>query len=1009
VVAEILVVINNIFNGTSQTSTSTFYSLVYGTSMSSTGEFTFENNHFNDGSYALYLYAASSAMNPKLTVSNNVFDGFSYSGIWGGYVDTFIVENNEFTNGNQGGITYGLRNYCSGTAPSTLTSVQNNKMTLNTTGSMYGMYLYYVAGSASGDSRVVNNMISNSATTGTGTRYGMYIYTPGNLNVWHNSISILDGSATAGRAMYISASSGSLSYTPGNVNFQNNLISNTGGGYAIEVTSAAALYFNSLDYNVYNGTNSTPMRWGSGSLDFTGWQQSTGNDANGAFGDPLFLGPDDLHLSGTIANDVGISTLGIIADIDGDARPMAPSTMVDIGADEYTPPACVQPSDLTAANATINSADLGWTSNGTETQWTIEIVQSGGTPTGSGTLVTTNPYTATGLNGGTNYDFYVRADCSGGSSTFAGPFAFGTACSFYTAPWFEDFTTTEDPLCWSQSATSGGPWVYTGNPGYTASGTLDHTNGSTNNYAWIDHSGTDVDVSLITPLVDVSALTIPEVRFWVWSHATSTVPDPMNPTFVEAFDGTNWQILGAVQRDFGPNWKEFNFVIPKSMTFGSNLVQIRFRAESGGHGSDFGNDILLDDVSIVEGPSCPQPYNLSMLAGGDINSVVVGWDTGWAETEWKLEYGPVGFTPGSGTAVITANKPDTITGMTPFSFFDVYLYAICSPGDTSLATGPVKVNTYAQGLYLESDEECGPGFIDISGTGTKLQLGDDDEAGYLLPFDWIVEGQGVDRITVGNNGGVVLNTVSAAIATTMNSGNGFYPFIQDLDDNISGTPVDGVFWEVIGTAPNRQYVILWKDRTRYPGTSNTDPCTFEMIFEEATGEVYYVYPDVDFSNVNYDFGKDAEIGYRGNQDVNISINDNAYLQENSCVHLYYKDCPKPTNLINAYVTSDEAAFQWTAGISNETNWMIKYGPTGFDPATQGTTLTSTIASIQLTALDQLTEYDICIYALCASGDNSLSVCGAFTTLPFCSDVTGVGANSEVDSIISDWSWTQSSV
>jgi len=97
---------------------------------------------------------------------------------------------------------------------------------------------------------------------------------------------------------------------------------------------------------------------------------------------------------------------------------------------------------------------------------------------------------------------------------------------------------------------------------------------------------------------------------------------------------------------------------------------------------------------------------------------------------------------------------------------------------------------------------------------------------------------------------------------------------------------------------------------------------------------------------------------------------------------------------------------WTAGAAAETNWTIIYGPTGFNPATGGLTANSTTNSVVLTGLDQLTAYDVYIYADCAVGLQSLGLEGSFTTPPFCANPTNLLASTEVDSLISSWSWTQ---
>ena len=102
----------------------------------------------------------------------------------------------------------------------------------------------------------------------------------------------------------------------------------------------------------------------------------------------------------------------------------------------YAPPACPAPSVLTASNFTLTSADLGWTENGSAGAWDIEWGVGGFTPTGTPNVDDTgdNPYTLMGLSEGTDYEYYVRADCGSDNtnvSTWAGPFSFTTS---FTAP-----------------------------------------------------------------------------------------------------------------------------------------------------------------------------------------------------------------------------------------------------------------------------------------------------------------------------------------------------------------------------------------------------------------------------------------------------------------------------------------------------------------------------------------------------------------------------------------------
>ena len=112
-------------------------------------------------------------------------------------------------------------------------------------------------------------------------------------------------------------------------------------------------------------------------------------------------------------------------------------------------PACMEPTELTVDNISTTTVDLAWTENGTASAWNIEIVDitAGGSVTGVPTFSgVTNPYTATSLASGTQYEFYVQADCGvvDGSSIWVGPMSFTTVCDTFTAPYTQNFENAGD-------------------------------------------------------------------------------------------------------------------------------------------------------------------------------------------------------------------------------------------------------------------------------------------------------------------------------------------------------------------------------------------------------------------------------------------------------------------------------------------------------------------------------------------------------------------------------------
>jgi len=450
--------------------------------------------------------------------------------------------------------------------------------------------------------------------------------------------------------------------------------------------------------------------------------------------------------------------------------------------------------------------------------------------------------------------------------------------------------------------------------------------------------------------------------------------------------------------------------VPVTAVQGNTGMRVRSRAVGNINGAGdactaFGSGETEDYViNIGPLPTCPQPTNFGVIQS-NLTSAQIDWVAGGSETTWQIQYGTQGFALGTGTIVTTTNNPYTINGLTPYSFYQAYVRAICGPGDTSFWTPAISWNTYNLGQFLEWDNSCPTyGFTDITATGTPLNLTDDTEAGLTLPFPVLYQGTLFTVATIGNNGGIVLGNNAAQVGYTMVAGNGLYPYVQDLNTALSG---GGVYHTVVGTAPNRKFIVSWNNLPHF-GAGGVDGATFQLIIEEATMEIYYVYQDVAMSNVAWDNGADAEIGVRGPQNIDVSLNNANYLANNTCVHFNYTNCPKPTNFTIFNLLPTEATLTWTPSLANENSWTVIYGPDGFDPTTSGTTQVVTSPTILINGLTQLTGYDVYIYSECGSGLVSNALVGNIFTPPYCSNPTAMFNSTDIDSIFTSWTWSASS-
>jgi hypothetical protein len=145
---------------------------------------------------------------------------------------------------------------------------------------------------------------------------------------------------------------------------------------------------------------------------------------------------------------------------------------------------------------------------------------------------------------------------------------------------------------------------------------------------------------------------------------------------------------------------------------------------------------------------------------------------------------------------------------------------------------------------------CGSGFIDITGTGTPLNNGDDQAVAVTMPFSFNFYGTTANQICVDNNGFVLFNTTACpsfglftnvSLPASTLSAPALMPMWDDFDSE-SGN----VYTDTRGSSPDRQFIVEWFDRVHYNGSTNTDGATFELIFNE-NGTIQFEYADVEFT------------------------------------------------------------------------------------------------------------------------------------------------------------------
>jgi PKD repeat protein len=361
-------------------------------------------------------------------------------------------------------------------------------------------------------------------------------------------------------------------------------------------------------------------------------------------------------------------------------------------------PACPKPTAVLASNITQTTVNLAWTSNAPGSSWQISYGPPSGTAaTGTKVSVPTNPFTLTGLSPSTSYCVYVREICGpGDTSIWSTVNCFTTACGPVSLPYVEDFSANALSTCWGNFNLSGDTqtnsfWRNTSSfwPNYAAQGVIDHT-GNGGFAMGVDGSFPYPlnDIIMETPELIFTGVPSPELSFWMFSSVAGfgTAAD-LNELYVDFYNGTTWN--NGIYYFKGDSASWFKITVPLSAypVSGGN-AKIRFRVNKIGV-TAFYNDIIVDDISVASGSSCPPPTAVAPSnIGCDVMDVTFVSGSGTSQ----LEYGPAGFTPGTGTVINPATSPVSISGLTPGTNYQVYVSDLCG-GVPSPAAGPIAVTT----------------------------------------------------------------------------------------------------------------------------------------------------------------------------------------------------------------------------------------------------------------------------------------------------------------------------
>lgn len=623
----------------------------------------------------------------------------------------------------------------------------------------------------------------------------------------------------------------------------------------------------------------------------------------------------------------------------------------DIAIDDVTvdeAPPCVQPINLVDSNITSSSADIAWSAVNGASSYTIIYGTSGFDPAtaGSSTTSSNNWVTLTSLTGITDYDVYVIADCStNGLSDTAGPLSFTTLCVPFSSPYFTDFDSdalNQSPACWSS---------YTSSP---SGSIVEVTNFQS------AHSGTQylqifstffgsVDTLVaISPEFSDLPLGTQQVHFWARTSApleelvVGTLTDPMDASTFTAIDTISFTTATSQTSPYE------EFIIPITTSVGYNGTD-KYIGLMRNNFTQF-DYIDVDDFAVELIPACPQ---VTTLQADSVWSSGISISFNGAGNSFDYEYGPVGFSQGTGTTGSFTSNPGTISGLQDATCYDVYIRRNCSGSSngTSAWSGPLTFCTtcLVQSLPYSEDFDISLGcFVPVDGgTSNNTWYKELNYFGSSIdgtPFAFVDGGSGLSQ------------TYELMVS----------PYIDA--SNIQGTL----------TLEFDQYFQTWNSGD-YANLEVWDGNQWVQILAQS-GNVVGNWAQPDHQSIDLSMYANDSLQFRFEYDNNTTwagywAIDNVKLTDVLCV--------SSTDAIGLIIASDSIQIGWTPGTGS--HYIVEFGASGFSPG-GGTRVTTSDTNSIANGLSANTAYDFYITDSCALGNSLTSgpftfTTGCATTLP----------------------------
>lgn len=627
------------------------------------------------------------------------------------------------------------------------------------------------------------------------------------------------------------------------------------------------------------------------------------------------------------------------------------------------PITCRMPNALSVSNITSEGATINWTGYDTDSGYELVCVPSGNhVSSGTPISVTDTFYILTGYVDNTDYDVYVRANCSPDNSNWAMT-SFRTEClPIEQLPYVEDFDTygtgnSAYPNCWKKNTTSSYPYI---NNTQHASGS-----GSLYFYSYSDNHSAAILPSISSELYPINTL---QVSFKVLKTSASyghievgVITDPTDiSTFtpVKSIDGSLLESTNT--------WYEFT-------TYFNNYQgepgRIAFLSPE-----TYSSFAYIDDVVVEVISGCGTPINFaaSQITG---SSAYLSWnvsDLVDPSTTYNIEYSEQGLDNWQTATPIGTNC--LLSNLQQGTAYEAILYASCDNG-------------YSDTISISFVTRCLAGGEVTIGNGTNTNSYIPTNSFYNYSFSQ----QLYTATEIGSNNIIRGLKFHIETATSQNRNWDIYLGNETATSLTGYTSVAShtkVFSGSVSLANEGWLEITFDSTFIYTGGSivvsvddNTGSYSSSTYFSDHSGTSYSIYND----GTNYNPNSPGTLTLRTFRNNIIFVGD--------CDSTI--SCVVP-NLVIGNITPNTAELLWAPGYQ-ETEWELEYKLSADSIwISEGTQNQNTYTLSNLLAGS---EYDVRLRSVCNPGEYSsyntrsfATPCEPLATLPLVENFDSTDVN-----------------